>query len=169
MDFRAAWQLLPEDGRNLDGLRLVCRCRAIHELGHVVLARDDWREQQAFAPNASHAITVDPATPPESWWPWHGADWIRATVHLMHRAARRGIRTLPAITLALDAFKLSDAEGYIVALGNEPERMVDATFDAILSTPAPRAFTELYRQQDAARRAASVSPTAAAQCERGVR
>lgn len=84
--------------------------------------------------------------------PWLGHEWqfIRRCLHLIHRAGLVGAEIpLPAVFDA-GRYGLSGLWRYRNALGDEPQRMTEATFAEIEATPSPEEFTQLFAADVAA-------------------
>ena len=124
----------------------------LHELGHAVeiafqvipltmsvaeVAAETRVELKTFTCNAR-----EPLTPP-----WvadrHTLRWLRATLHLCHRAQAVGYTIdVEAVASLLPAF--SPAAAYLAALGPEPALCRNDSLQDILSRPAPDAFQALW-------------------------
>ena len=149
----------------------------LHELAHELQNRPP--RSRSLSPDhpdaaftAAHALNFLRATPDE--WPaesgpqaprpmaGHGKRWIRAALHLHHRAACLGVK-LPRHYIAQTSFYgLSPIGDYAAALGDEPARMVQASFKQIRRQPMPPAFIELWDADLAAWSARSRCPSDAA-------
>ena len=79
------------------------------------------------------------------WWLHHGMAFVRTAIHLHTRAWSAGFEVpLPAVHCAGRGYDLSEAWKYKSALGDEPRRMLTASFSEILSIKAPEDFIELF-------------------------
>lgn len=74
-------------------------------------------------------------------WHNHGPDWIRAALHVSHRANAHGFATDPA-AMGVDGYLLADPLAYSLALGDEPARRVKEPLCDVLTDPPPTAFVE---------------------------
>ncbi len=81
------------------------------------------------------APVVDPA---------HGPRFVRAALHLRHRAGRHGVRVGPGLVFDARGRGLSHANAYRAALGDEPVRMARAAIRDVLATPLPEPFARLW-------------------------
>lgn len=76
----------------------------------------------------------------------HGPRFIRACIHLAHRA-----RIHPRLLRVCGAaYNLSSLRDYVTALGREPREQAAAPIRSILNSPAPAAFVRLW-EEDASR------------------
>jgi hypothetical protein len=76
----------------------------------------------------------------------HGGDFARVCLHLRWRAARGGV-VVPLARLAGGLeYRMAKIESYRVALGNEPWRLRDASFQTIAKTRPPRKFADLWQR-----------------------
>jgi hypothetical protein len=152
----------------------ICRAIAVHEFGHIaedgfsrpeVTAPERWMQKplMQFKVFLRTTETVLPPKEKAADQKSHGAAFIRAALHVNHRAMKALDRSNPVaamellldrdfLTLDLEQYGLSACFKYARALGDEPERMEAATFAEILARPAPAAFTELFNADDQARR-----------------
>ena len=83
---------------------------------------------------------------PGPLWEHHGAEFIRANLHLHYRAWHLAQRLLwlDMLSVAGPTYGLSPAELYVEALGDEPERCNGWSMLDVIETPAPAAFLELF-------------------------
>jgi hypothetical protein len=136
-----------------DDIELYFQVVAIHELAHILerpaLYHDrlptDQAALQGEAADIAKRIAAD-ALPVEDVVPFlgHGARFIRAALHLCHRAQAAGVPVAPAQVCAGSNYGLSHATCYRDALGTEfgwsaGDRMLN-----ILRRPAPKAFSQLW-------------------------
>lgn len=132
----------------------------LHELGHNVPATAPPADHEPTADEAAKqveliafwaALPADTSDGAPPWQPHHGLGFIRNCLHLMHRAALLGIELpFPAVQFAGNCYGLSGAWRYAHALGDEPARMIGATFAAITETQLPTEFAELWAADVAA-------------------
>jgi hypothetical protein len=123
----------------------------VHELAHAVPyfdcgGRDIPREPTAERLERHREHYAKWAANPTTLLPWAGHDdWFtRAALHLRHRAIAEGF-DIPLHGLCAGwGYAMSPAWVYAEALGDEPERLANCSFDEIEATPAPAAFTELF-------------------------
>lgn len=81
------------------------------------------------------------------WSPCHGASFIRFAIHLHARAWDLGREiSLGAMRVAGPRYDLSPHWQYSRALGDEPRRMRNATFDEIARAAMPKAFRKLFHE-----------------------
>ncbi|MFO0790465.1 MAG: hypothetical protein U0805_13505 [Pirellulales bacterium] len=136
---------VPEDREELYGL-------GIHELAHQTPA---WRWADIEPTEADRALQAlallvwsgtnpDPLLQPAPWL-GHGADFIRRTLHLIARAAAKGVEvSLPAVGVAGAQYGLSGLWKYRRALGGEPARLAGCSFAEIENIPAPPEFIAVF-------------------------
>lgn len=98
-----------------------------------------------------------PGQPP---WFQHGASFIRCALHLEFRAKRLD-GDIPAPSFVYDHYSLSPLSVYRRGLGDEPARMLDATFAEIKREPVPELF-EFIWQRDVSRWESQAAATIAA-------
>jgi hypothetical protein len=124
----------------------------LHEIGHAAC----WPKPEqppTLSPTEAAAVvelwaTRDETAPPDPapWFDDHGAEFIRAVLHVHHRAMR--LLRFPidlATLLASESYGLSPLPLYVEALAGEPARLARKPFKAILTTCPPTAFAELWR------------------------
>ncbi|HPM24196.1 MAG TPA: hypothetical protein PLP66_09845 [Phycisphaerae bacterium] len=126
---------------------------AIHELAHVLTAEPDEAEPTAEYVKAGRAMltadadgTETPTNGPGAAVPWRGHEWafIRAALHLTHRAAALGVDLTPRDVFDAEPHGLAPTGRYVAALGDEPDRLAGCDFATIARTPPPAAFAELW-------------------------
>jgi hypothetical protein len=127
----------------------------LHELAHVIAVAQEVRCLTPPAPALSRELTegflLDApircgagAVVP---WADHGAEFIRAALHLHARAERLGIAFLRShLVVDCNARGLSETEAYAEALGSEPKRYEGWTFEDISNCRPPEAFVSLWRR-----------------------
>jgi hypothetical protein len=74
----------------------------------------------------------------------HGERFIRAALHLCHRAEAAGVCIGPALVCPNRDYGLSHANAYQAALGDEPVRLADAGIRDVLAGPPPEEFSRLW-------------------------
>lgn len=139
--------LLPED---IEHFAMVT---ALHELAHILdrpaLFKDRTGVDPAKIKFESLVVGRVSKQPPRKDLPpyfGHGIQFIRACLHLRHRAGLEGIHIAANNLCAGWQYGLSHANIYDLALGNEPARMIDATFREILTSPPPAPFRERWKR-----------------------
>jgi hypothetical protein len=123
---------------------------ALHELAHILerpaLYRDRRGEDplrvQLEALIVGQMIAEDTATAKP--FDGHGAGFIRAALHLRHRADVAGMLIPLFYYCAGNHYGLSHPSRYREALGDEPARLAEASFKQILASPYPTAFWRLW-------------------------
>jgi hypothetical protein len=80
--------------------------------------------------------------------PFHGHEWqwIRLTLHLVHRAAKLGHWVTPSGTIDADHYRLAPVRDYVAAIGDEPERLDARSFEDITLTLPPASFSDLWNR-----------------------
>ena len=139
----------------------------IHEIAHAAC----WRrpeERPALSPPEAAAVVEqwarqDAAAPPDPapWFDDHGAEFIRMTLHVAHRAERLlGYGIVLLDVFDPDDYGLSGIYAYRNALGNEPAALKAEPFTAILETCPPQAVCRVVasRRSTMADRIASPTP-----------
>jgi hypothetical protein len=124
---------------------------ALHELAHILERPSLYQERAGVDPAklkfeslvVGQAVSKEPTLDLPLRY-GHGINFIRICLHLRHRAAIHGTLIAPNNLCAGWQYGLSHASAYERALGNEPERMHDATFRQILNVACPQAFQELW-------------------------
>lgn len=126
---------------------------ALHETAHVLTAEPGEGEPSAEYLEAGRAmLTADadgtdkPTNGPGAAVPWRGHEWafIRAAMHLAHRAAALGVDLTPRDVFDAEPHGLAPTCRYMAALGDEPDRLAGCDFATIALTPPPVAFAELW-------------------------
>jgi hypothetical protein len=80
----------------------------------------------------------------------HGAGWLRAVIHLRHRAEHLAMMPLPIDMVAGTAYYDSvELASFMDALGDEPERRVDESLQSILATDPPAKFAAMFAHRNA--------------------
>jgi hypothetical protein len=90
--------------------------------------------------SAHHVVGQPP------WYPAHGFDFTRCTLHLWWRLAFAGRVVGQHLLCGGFLYGLSPGSAYFLALGDEPIRMRDRTFTEILATEPPDAFSQLWNE-----------------------
>lgn len=139
----------------------------LHELAHILLRPTAHRHQPSDNPALLQfeALCMGNAVsredePAETAAPFqgHGHRFIRAALHLRHRAEVLGT-LVPMFGYCAGAYYgLSHPNRYREALGDEPVRLADRRIRDILDTPYPKAFWRLW-STDVARWLSDVSPS----------
>lgn len=86
----------------------------------------------------------DDVRPVAAFDPAHGPRFLRAALHLRHRAARHGVRVGPGLVFDARSRGLSRVNAYRAALGDEPVRMARAAIRDVLAAPSPEPFARLW-------------------------
>jgi hypothetical protein len=76
--------------------------------------------------------------------PHHGQRFIRAALHLRHRAEVAGVCIGSALVCPNREYGLSHANAYRDALGDEPICLADARLRDVLASPPPEEFSRLW-------------------------
>jgi len=144
---------------------VVVRWVVLHELAHILelsfpyltsldLQPAEWKEEaQLMAESLVQQVNSNGARPSHDG---HGKEFIRIALHLYHRTVALGHDIAASQICAGRTYGLSRATEYLAALGDEPERMAQASFREILSAPYPEAFSRLWAA-DVAHRQSLVS------------
>lgn len=124
----------------------------LHELGHVLTWAAD---PSPPAPAREH--TLPPARHFEKMFSarrdtavelglqlMHDDRFTRAALHVCHRARAANVHADPLLVVG-ELFRPFDDKQYKEALGDEPQRLEHLPIGEVLRTPAPRAFSERYR------------------------
>ena len=126
----------------------------LHEVAHAVpykspsadvepTAETQSLQRQFVANRLLHPVGDLPTMP--AWYSSHGLAFVRRCLHLHFRAWRSGVEIgLPMISFAGSDYDLSPPWKYRRALGDEPQRMMLASFREIDATPAPAEFRSLF-------------------------
>lgn len=137
--------------------------QALHELSHVAETDDapedneptpedlakhaEWRQEWKQQAEQEAEKKIDGTAVLPYWWPDHGLKFTRLALHCHWRSWQAGFQIgLPEVNVAGWLYDLSPAWRYKGALGNEPERMRDATFAEILATEEPAEFVQLFKR-----------------------
>lgn len=133
---------------------------ALHELAHAVdpyfLAAIDDLEDHSPAYIAFAKLIVEqtaPMPPGPTGHDLHGHCWqfVRACLHLAHRARAAGVDVDDASVCTTSEYGLSPTFRYASALGDEPQRLDRCGFREIWDTPPPEEFARLWRKDLLAR------------------
>lgn len=121
----------------------------LHELAHGLA--DGYRGllerstiSEADAAGERSRLLGEPASIGRPPWHLHGPRFIRALIHLEHRAKRAGHRVGLYTMARFSTYALSPAWMYREALGDEPRRMVDRSFVEINAEAMPASFVRLF-------------------------
>jgi hypothetical protein len=124
----------------------------LHELAHMLvrprLFFDRTGEDPArieFEANMMNEIVLMDDPPDMAPYEGHGDRFIRAVLHLQHRAEAAGVPIGAGAIFNGSWYGLSHASRYQEALGDEPCRMADRLFKDILAAKPPAAFDSLWR------------------------
>ncbi len=125
----------------------------LHELAHILerppvdRAGEDMDEAKLIFESLCVGHAVSRETPPdETAAPFqnHGLRFIRAALHLRHRAQAAGVLVTLSGCCAGRRYGLSHLNLYRKALGDEPARLAGLAIRDILRTPYPKAFRRLW-------------------------
>jgi len=137
----------------------LCLSVALHEAAHLAV---DGTARQDISPEAAEyvstktlrafrvALTETTATREErrSDREHHDAKWIRAILHLHHRACATNYWPLLAMQLDvvadLELYGLSPVWKFERAIGDEPARLIGLSIAEILASEPPGEFSKLY-------------------------
>lgn len=124
----------------------------LHELAHLLPAKPaivdtiQPTQEQVAGQNLQIAAWAAGSreVPP---WAGHGPDFIRAAIHLSHRAEKLGWNIpLESMNVAGEPYGLSMPFNYKVELGTEPWEFERKTFAEIDAAPMPPRFLNLFVQ-----------------------
>ncbi len=139
--------LLPED---VEHSALVT---VLHELAHILDRPALYADRTGVNPDKikfESLVVANPSRKPRRTdlppYFGHASEFIRACLHLRHRVRLAGIHIAANNLCGGWQYGLSPASQYARALGNEPARMIDATFRDILTSPPPTPFRELWER-----------------------
>lgn len=133
----------------------------LHEFAHyaerLAVANRFGLKAHGEAPiDVATALAVDcpPGSPP---WTYHGLWFIRAAIHLCHRAREAGFTgaNINTMRVADSSYGLSRPARYCEMLGDETERLADVPLSELLGRDSPAEFRELFAADCAAWRAAN--------------
>lgn len=126
----------------------------LHELAHIIDAGppgdgepDPDLIQFGRLTLAADLIGIEPPTNgPGAAIPWRGHEWrfIRLALHLAHRAAGLGAHVSPTDVFDARDYELSPTHRYVLALGDEPERLAGRPITTISQGAPPTAFVALW-------------------------
>lgn len=141
-----------------DDLEYVTLGIVLHELGHILVRPQLYAGRAQCSPERlkfeslviADAVTRQTSSVEVKAYFGHEAGFIRAVLHLRHRAEHAGVRLAPATLCAGRRYGLSHAQRYADALGDEPLRLTDRTIRDILNMNPPPDFTRLWREDVAA-------------------
>jgi hypothetical protein len=128
---------------------------ALHELGHVLdpyfLDSVDDVQQASTENVAAYRVALEQFTPAKLLdggfgLQYHGWQFLRACLHLGHRARTVGAAIEDIDVFAIHSYRLSPVYKYSTAIGDEPERLAESTFRQIWDTPPPKEFANLWRK-----------------------
>lgn len=142
------------EGRSDPDFEYYFLATAIHELAHILIAPRLYDEPAKETPKtirrearktAQYLTEEMPEGGPPPF-PDHGSIFIRAALHLCHRAERNGVCIEANEVCAGYRYGLSHARRYQQALGDEPERMLDVPIARVVETTRPEAFDQLWKE-----------------------
>ena len=124
----------------------------VHEISHLLPASEPQADSEPtgfdFAKNEFVLAVASADSKRKTLPPWHdhGADFIRRVLHTGYRGSVRGGHTfeIADVNFGGACYGLSSGVDYLVALGDEPARMVDATFQEVAATDTPAEFLQLF-------------------------
>jgi hypothetical protein len=126
----------------------------LHEFAHILERSWSFRDRSdaeparlAFEAIVLAAYVQDPPNedmPERPGLQDHGERFIRAALHLRHRAEAAGVCIGPALVCPNRLYGLSHANAYRDALGDEPVRLADARIRDVLASPPPEEFSRLW-------------------------
>jgi len=155
----------------------LCTAIALHELAHVaddgfsrgpvppprIVAQHKECVMNCISAEASAEDLDDAARKCE--WICHSDRWVRASLHIHHRAVKYGhwprVFFTPHAMANNAQYGLSDILAYDGAIGDEPSRRIDDSLTDILASEPPAAFTELFKSDEARRSALITSQISA--------
>jgi len=143
-----------------DEMELAFFSIALHELAHIIERPRLYHERQGVDPMRLlfEALCVGRAVAEElsphaaaAATEVHGLRFIRAMLHLRHRAALAGA-LIPLYGYCADRqYGLSHPNRYREALGDEPARLANRRIREILDAELPEAFSRLWAEDAAGR------------------
>lgn len=77
-------------------------------------------------------------------WLHHDARWVRIVLHCQYRAAQLGHRIPLSLLIDSQRFELSSPYKYKTAIGDEPQRLVNESFEQIRSVRPPIEFVRTW-------------------------
>jgi hypothetical protein len=138
----------------LEDIELVFFATVLHEFAHILERPRLFRERSdaeptrlAFESIVLAAYVQDPpieGMPERPGLQDHGERFIRAALHLRHRAEAAGVAIGPALVCPNRLYGLSHANAYRAALGDEPVRLADIRIRDVLAGPPPEEFSRLW-------------------------
>jgi hypothetical protein len=120
-----------------------------HECGHAALLEPESVSESELDLAGLQSVL---SSPWRSWglhqgelWAGHDWKWIRAVLHVVHRAKAWGLLTVPEAVADLSGqYGLSSLGDYSAALGHEPAALDWLPLAEALARPAPAEFEELW-------------------------
>ena len=138
----------------LEDIELVFFATVLHEFAHILERPRLFHERSdaeptrlAFESIVLAAYVQDPpieGMPERPGLQDHGERFIRAALHLRHRAEIAGVAIGPTLVCRNRDYGLSHANAYPAALGDEPVRLADARIRDVLASPPPAEFSRLW-------------------------
>lgn len=147
--------VIETDWRAPEDCKLVFLLSVLHELAHILERDQPYRERPDARPErltwetlllaqtVAEPEPLDLRIPP---YAQHGDSFIRTCIHVAYRACLLDVYARPSGLCAGARYGLSPACLYAEALGDEPERLAEASFREILARPPPDAFAALWNQ-----------------------
>lgn len=127
----------------------------LHELGHALsqelnrkpaLSNQRYAELSKLYLKARRETGYEPDGPKAAVpFAGHDASFIRAVIHIQHRALRYAARCHLGIIVDSRFYGLSPIEQYAECLGTEPAALDAESFSTIRRIPAPLPFRQLWR------------------------
>ncbi|MBM3984031.1 MAG: hypothetical protein FJ304_27950 [Planctomycetes bacterium] len=126
---------------------------AIHELAHILERPELYSGRSEPEPARltfealviARAVAEPPTDVTEAAeFLTHDERFIRAALHLCHRAARVGEPVPLSLVWNHRCYGMSHVRAYRAALDDEPRRMADARIRDVLATPPPEPFARLW-------------------------
>lgn len=116
----------------------------IHEVAHLVAMKLTPDVCQGFHGRDLRAAVARPLKIEAVTWLGHDANFIRAMLHLVHRAASRGHSVSLPLAFCHKSYGLSSAQQYAIALGDECSAGSWLPLSEALARPMPDAFKSLW-------------------------
>jgi hypothetical protein len=129
---------------------------ALHQLAHVLECGMTFEDQPEVCPQrlifdglvVAHAMNEPvPATEARQRFVQHDDRFLRAVLHLRHRAGRLGVPLAPDMIVPDTQPMLWSPTRYRIALGDEPDRLRGVPIRTILSMDPPADFVRLWADE----------------------
>lgn len=129
-----------------EGAAMVFDAIALHEVAHVVTFDVPYPECDGEGLRSLVKIPNKqwPAHAGQFRWLGHDCRFIRSLIHISHRMRSRGHKTYLEFAFNHEAYGLSPADEYQIALGNEPADADLKPLREVLAEPMPAKFRELW-------------------------